>query len=119
MFDVAPWRLLFSLFSYKYTGSTIALLRSYSILFYYMTGFNHYARLKQIIELQPTGWYIMQINQPTTATNFKGETTYFDHHYRLYAVDGTPIRYGKFQQLDRLALVLRCDVTDLSVVDPR
>lgn len=79
--------------------------------------FNHYAKLKRILEGQPSGWYIKRINQPTKAQNFKGEVRTFDHYYRLYSVDGLPIKYGKFQQLDRLAKVLKLPVTSLPIVE--
>ncbi len=71
-----------------------------------MPGFNHYAKLKRILADEPPGWYIVRIDEPTTATNFKGETVTFDHYYRLCHVDGTHIKYGKFQQLARLAQAL-------------
>lgn len=71
-----------------------------------MPGFNHYAKLKRILNTEPAGWYILRIDEPTTATNFKGEKVTFDHYYRLYHANGTPIHYGKFQQLPRLAQAL-------------
>ena len=79
--------------------------------------FNHYAKLKRIIAAEPEGWYIRLINEPTVATNFRGETVYFDHYYRLYGAPGTPIKYGKFQQLERLARALNVDVSELPVID--
>jgi hypothetical protein len=82
-----------------------------------MAGFNHYAKLKRLIDAEPSGWYIVRIDEPTSATNFRGETTHFDHYYRLYSVDNQPIHYGKFQQLDRLATALHCDIAALPVVD--
>lgn len=78
--------------------------------------FNHYAKLKRLIELEPPGWYIVRIDEPTTAQSFRGETRHFDHYYRLYSADGTPIKYGKFQQLDRLASVLGVEATDLPLM---
>ena len=73
-----------------------------------------------MIDNEPPGWYIVRIPQPTTATNFRGEITHFDHYYRLYSVESRPIRYGKFQQLDRLAAALHCDPADLPLIgDPR
>ncbi len=79
--------------------------------------FNHYAKLKRIIEAQPDDWFIKRINQSTTATNFRGEVKKFDHYYRLCDTSGKPIKYGKFQQLDRLAQVLGKDVNDLPIVE--
>ena len=78
--------------------------------------FNHYAKLKRLIELEPLGWYIVRIDEPTTAQSFRGEVRHFDHYYRLYSADGAPIKYGKFQQLDRLASILGIDASDLPVV---
>jgi hypothetical protein len=82
-----------------------------------MAGFNHYAKLKRILDAEPPGWYIRRINEPTTATNFKGEKVTSDHYYRLCRTDGTSIKYGKFQQLPRLAQALGIDAADLPVID--
>jgi hypothetical protein len=81
-----------------------------------MAGFNHYAKLKRILSTQPPGWYIKLIPEPTTATNFKGEPVKFDHYYRLYSADGTAIKYGKFQQLARLAQALGTSVEQLPIL---
>ena len=78
-----------------------------------MPGFNHYAKLKRILDAEPSGWFIKLIPEPTKATNFKGETVKFDHYYRLYSANGTPIKYGKFQQLARLAQALGVSVEEL------
>jgi hypothetical protein len=79
--------------------------------------FNHYAKLRRIIEQQPSGWVIMRINRPTRATNFKGETIDFPCYYRLYSRDGKPIKYGKFQQIERLAKALDVPVEALPVIE--
>lgn len=81
-----------------------------------MPGFNHYARLKRILDAEPPGWFIRRIDEPTTATNFRGEKVGFNHYYRLYHANGTPIKYGKFQQLPRLARALGVDASELPVV---
>lgn len=78
--------------------------------------FNHYAKLKRIIDEQPAGWYIQRIDEPTTATSFKGERRQFDHYYRLFDARDQPIKYGKFQQLERLANILGVSVDELPVV---
>lgn len=78
--------------------------------------FNHYAKLKRILAAEPEGWYIRHLDEPTTATNFRGEKVRFDHYYRLYSADGTPIKYGKFQQIDRLAHTLGVHPADLPVI---
>lgn len=78
--------------------------------------FNHYAKLKRILQDYPD-WYIVRINEPTVARTFKGEARTFDHYYRLYDAQSQPIKYGKFQQLDRLAAVLDIPVSELPIVD--
>ena len=79
--------------------------------------FNHYAKLKRILASEPEGWYIRRIDEPTTATNFKGEKVRFDHYYRLHSADDIQIKYGKFQQLDRLAQALDLDPANLPVIN--
>lgn len=79
--------------------------------------FNHYAKLKRILDQQAAGWYIKQINQPTSAKSFKGEIRHFDHYYRIYDHTNQPIKYCKFQQLDRLSAVLKVPVEELPVID--
>ncbi len=78
--------------------------------------FNHYAKIKRILDEQPPGWYIRRIDKPTSAQNFKGETRHFDHYYRIYSVSGEPIKYCKFQQLDRLAQILKTDESALPII---
>lgn len=68
--------------------------------------FNHYAKIKKILEQQPKGWYILRINQPTSAKNFKGEVISYPHYYRIYSADHQPIEFCKFQKLDKLASIL-------------
>lgn len=79
--------------------------------------FNHYAKIKRILAEQPDGWYIRRINQPTSAKNFRGEIVQYDHYYRIYSADGTPIKYCKFQKLDKLASILKQPVGSLVIVD--
>lgn len=79
--------------------------------------FNHYAKIKAILATQPAGWYIQRINEPTSAKTFKGETKYYDHYYRIYGADNAPIKYCKFQQLERLASVLNIPAPDLPVIE--
>lgn len=78
-----------------------------------MPGFNHHAKLARMLADQPPGWYIRRIDEPTQAQNFKGETVEYDYYYRLYTHDGVQIRYGKFQQIERLAKALHVDAFDL------
>ena len=38
-----------------------------------MPGFSHYAKLRRLLDSEPPGWYIVRIDEPTSATNFRGE----------------------------------------------
>ena len=79
--------------------------------------FNHYAKIKRILDEQPAGWYIRRINEPTSALTFKGERRDFDHYYRIYDQAGQPIKYCKFQQLDRLSQALHISVENLPIIE--
>ena len=79
--------------------------------------FNHYAKLQRIIAELPSGWYIKRIDEPTEAKNFRGESVSYDHYYRIYHHDGEPVKYGKFQKIDKLASVLGVPVEELPVVE--
>lgn len=79
--------------------------------------FNHYAKIKRILAEQPDGWAIRRIDKPTQAKNFKGETVHFPHYYRIYDASGAPIKYCKFQQIERLAKALGRPVEDLPVIE--
>ena len=78
--------------------------------------FNHYAKMKRIVSEQPDGWYIVQFNQPTSAKNFRGELVHYDHYYRIYSATGDPIKYCKFQKIDKLARILEMNIEDLVIV---
>ncbi len=78
--------------------------------------FNHYAKIKRILDHEPPGWYVMRINESTSAKTFKGETRHFDHYYRVYSADGKPIKFCKFQQLDRFTSVMNVSVEDLPII---
>ncbi len=77
--------------------------------------FNHYAKMKRILADFP-GWYIVQINEPTTSTSFNGEIKKYDHYYRVHDADGNPIKYCKFQQLDRFAQAMTMPAEALPIV---
>lgn len=79
--------------------------------------FNHYAKIKRILDAHSDDWIIHKINQPTSAQNFKGETVHFTHYYRIYDASGQPIKYCKFQQIERLASVLGVQVEALPVIE--
>ncbi len=79
--------------------------------------FNHYAKIKRILNKEPEGWVIKRIDEPTIATNFKGEKVSFTHYYRIYNKNNERIKYCKFQQIERLAKTLEVSVEDLPVVD--
>lgn len=77
--------------------------------------FNHYAKMKRILEKEAEGWVIKRIDEPTVATNFKGELNRYTHYYRIFNKDGEPIKYCKFQQIDRLASILEVPVELLPI----
>ncbi len=74
--------------------------------------FNHYHKLKRIIIENPE-YQILKINKPTKTKRFNGEFNYYDYYYRLITADGKYIKYGKFQQLDKLASILQVEIGDL------
>lgn len=78
--------------------------------------FNHYAKIKRILDNQPDGWFIRRIDDPTTAKNFKNEVVTFPHYYRIYSRDNEPIKYCKFQQIELLARMLNVPVESLPIV---
>lgn len=78
--------------------------------------FNHYAKIKRILADVPEGWVIKRIDKPTTSKNFKGETVYSDHYYRIYNHEDTPIKYCKFQQIERLSSVLGVTIESLPII---
>ena len=79
--------------------------------------FNHYAKIKRILEQYPNDWIIKRIDKPTSAKNFKGETIYYQHYYRIYNSSGEPLKYCKFQQIERLAKALEVPVEMLPIVE--
>ncbi len=74
--------------------------------------FNHYAKLKRIIADYWDERYIVKINKPTKTKWFDWKTKSYDCYYRLY-FDELPIKYGKFQQLDKLAKTLWMTLADM------
>lgn len=78
--------------------------------------FNHYAKMKRILEAY-SGWYIVQINEPTTSTGFNGEIKKYDHYYRIYNADGEAIKFCKFQQLEKFARSMNIPAEALIVVE--
>lgn len=79
--------------------------------------FNHYAKIKRILDDQPQGWVIKRIDKPTSAKNFKGEVVRFDHYYRIHDRFGKPIKYCKFQQIDLLARALKLPLETLPIAN--
>lgn len=79
--------------------------------------FNHYAKIKQILGELPSGWYIKRIDSPTTAQTFRGELKRYESYYRIYDAADQPVKYCKFQQIDRLAQILNVPVDELPVID--
>jgi hypothetical protein len=79
--------------------------------------FNHYAKLKHILAEEASGWYIKRINERTTAKTFSGDIKTYDHYYRIYDHNDQPIKYCKFQQLDRLAVTLQIPTRELPIIE--
>lgn len=78
--------------------------------------FNHYAKIKRILDEQPPGWYVRRIDEPTSAKNFKGEVVRYDHYYRIYDTESNEIKYCKFQKIDTFASVMKIAVEDLPII---
>ena len=76
--------------------------------------FNHYAKMKRILNDFP-GWYIVRIDEPTQSLSFKNELQTFDHYYRVYSADGEPVKYCKFQQIERFAQAMGVPVEALPI----
>lgn len=79
--------------------------------------FNHYAKMRRILDEQPEGWYVRRINESTSAKNFRGETVDYDHYYRVYDSMGEPIKYCKFQKIDMFARSMGIASEDIPVID--
>lgn len=79
--------------------------------------FNHYAKIKRILDEEAPDWIVVRINEPTTALNFKGEKIAYDHYYRVQRVDGTFIKYCKFQKIDKFASALKVPIEALPIID--
>ncbi len=71
--------------------------------------------MKKILETYP-GWYIVQINEPTTSKGFNGEVKKFDHYYRVKSSDGELIKFCKFQQLDLFAKTMNIPAEALPII---
>jgi hypothetical protein len=78
--------------------------------------FNHYAKIKRILDEQPAGWVIHKIDEPTRSLSFKGELREFQYYYRIYDAQDNPIKYCKFQQIELLASVLKMPVEALPIL---
>ena len=78
--------------------------------------FNHYAKIKRTLESYPD-WYVVRIEESTSSQKFNGETAHYDHYYRVYSADGEPIKYCKFQQLERFAAIMNIPVEALPITD--
>ncbi|MEK7594063.1 MAG: hypothetical protein AAB436_00275 [Patescibacteria group bacterium] len=79
--------------------------------------FNHYAKIKRILDERADDWVIRRINEPTQAKKFNGEVVRYAHYYKIYSAGGEPIKYCKFQQIERLARVLEVPVEALPIVE--
>lgn len=79
--------------------------------------FNHYAKIKRILNGQPGDWYVKRIDKPTSAKNFRGEVVHYDHYYRICDESGKAIKYCKFQKIDTFAKTLGVSVEDLVIIE--
>ena len=79
--------------------------------------FNHYAKIKRILENYDTGWYVVRIKRPTSAKTFKGEVRTFDHYYRVFSAEGVAIPYCKFQQMDKFLSVMGLTEAEFPLID--
>lgn len=77
--------------------------------------FNHYAKIKRILS-DDHGWVIKVINKPTSAKKFNGEVVKYSYYYRVYDAADKPIKYCKFQQIDRFAQTMGIEVKDLPII---
>ncbi len=68
--------------------------------------FNHYHKCAQIYRENP-GCKIVKINRPTKTKRFDGGYNYYEYYYRIVDNDGKKIKYGKFQQLEKLEAYLQ------------
>ena len=76
--------------------------------------FNHYAKIKRILS-EFDEWYVVRIDQPTSARTFSGETRHFEYYYRVYSAEGNPIKYCKFQQLSLFARTMNIPEENIPV----
>jgi hypothetical protein len=81
--------------------------------------FNHYAKMKRILAEQPDDWYVQRFDEPTSAKNFRGETVTYEHYYRVYTADNVPIKYCKFQKIDKFASIMGKSVEELTIIVAR
>lgn len=77
--------------------------------------FNHYAKMKRILEGYKN-WYIVRVDEPTTSQSFNGELKKYDHYYRVYDADGVPIKFCKFQQIDRFSKAMNIPTEALPII---
>lgn len=79
--------------------------------------FNHYAKIKRILDAQAPGWYVKRIDEPTSAKNFRGETIEYDHYYRVYDSAGRAIKYCKFQKIDKFAQTMGVPFEEIPIIE--
>lgn len=79
--------------------------------------YNHYVKIRSILNNQSNNWYVRLINEPTKAKNFRGEIIEFDHYYRIYNNQDQPIKYCKFQQIDKFLSIMKMKYEDLNIIE--
>lgn len=75
--------------------------------------FNHYAKIKRILHNYQDDWYIKKINVETITKNYKGENIHYNHYYRIYDYNDQPIKYCKFQILEKFASIMGMDLLEV------
>ncbi len=78
--------------------------------------FNHYAKIKRILDNEKC-WVIKRIDQPTKSKKFNGEIVFYSHYYRIFNSNGEPIKFCKFQQIERLGKILGIPVEELPIIN--
>lgn len=78
--------------------------------------FNHYAKIKRILEnYQWEDWYILRINEKTKTKSFNGDINEYDYYYRIFDKKNNQIPYCKFQLMDKLASILDVHISELEI----
>ena len=78
--------------------------------------FNHYAKIKRILADYET-WIVLRIDEPTSTQKFNGDIVQYNHYYRVCDADRQPIKFCKFQQLDRFSKAMNIPIEALPIIE--